>query len=232
MVDEIKVPHPELNIRILKFYEKVVPKMGWRGGIPSNDVKNWIETGENEVIDMVSWCPAGQADRSVVNVSIQSLSRVHRSGVAEDNPAVVQARMLWDRIRPAYELWKKGEEIPIDGTPLAIANFLRAEDTEVLKRNGVRTLEELISMPESSRDKIPLPSIREKVAQAKRFLAAQDQNKVAAQIKARDDEVAVLKQQMAEMQAKLDAVPRSETQPVKRGPGRPPKQPEQAEETA
>lgn len=204
----------ELNIRILKFYTKPREKV--------SDIAYVGADGMPEMEDWVSWCPVGQADRLVVNEAIKRIDRVPKGAV--DNPAVQQARALRDYIMPKYEAWRKSEEIPLDGTPLTVATFLREEDIDALKKAGIRSLEEFATLPDSIRDRIHMPRVREAQAQAVRFLGAKDQNAAAAKMKAQEDmiakqgaELAALQQQMQALMAASLPAPA----PERRGRGQP-----------
>jgi sulfur carrier protein ThiS len=95
--------------------------------------------------------------------------------------------------------------MPETGTPIAALNFLRREDVDVLKRSSIRTVEELANLPDSVIDSVKLPSMRNKRTQAQHFLAAQDTNKTAAQMAARDEQLAIQGAQIAELMAELKA---------------------------
>jgi hypothetical protein len=191
-----------LNIRIHRFYEAVEP-------VRDKDGK---PTGELKAHDMVDYGPPGQMDKLVVPARIERMKRAAEPDAMNQNPAM---RVAWDRwkfIEPHYNAWKKGEELPQDGVPLAALNFLRAEDAAVLKRHGIKTAQDLRDMLDSDLSKVPLPAMREKRVQAKHFLEAQDTNKAAARIAAAESkaddtarELEALKAQMASfMAAKQD----------------------------
>ncbi len=176
----------DLNIYVQKFYTKAKEKTEGElvlgpDGLPILE-------------DWVAYAPRGQ-DRLVVREKIERLHRINHR-VPKEHPAYKAAAARWDYIRPLYESWKKGEELPVNGTPLAVANFIRAEDADTLKKAGVRTLEELIDLPEHHRDRINVPRVREMVVQAKRFLEMQDRNLALSEVKKRDDEINLLKQQV------------------------------------
>jgi hypothetical protein len=214
-----------LNIRILKFYTKAREKesdIAWQNP----------DTGLPELEDWVSYCPTGQANMLVVNEAIKRIDRVAPGAV--DNPAVQAARAIRDYIMPKYEAWRKHEEIPLDGTPLAIGTFFREEDVEAIKKAGIRTIEEFATLPDSARDKIQAPRVRELQAQAVRFLNAKDQNAAAARAKVHEDTIAKQGEELATLRAQMEALLASQVAPpadgeVKRGRGRPPKQHEDAE---
>lgn len=184
----------DLNIRVYGFETR--PE-------PAKDA-NGKPTGEIVMRDYVKYGPPLAADRLVVEARVERLLKAPRpvngNNIAE-NAAYTRAQF----IRPLYEAWKRGEELPETGTPLAACNFLRAEDVAVLKMAGVRTAEELAGMLDTNLAQVKLPQMREKRAQAKRFLEAQDTNKAAAKLAAQSEEIAELKAQMQALMAAKNA---------------------------
>lgn len=207
---------PKLNFRILEFYTK--PKERTEGDVVVDE-----KTGMPVMEDWVRTCPIGQADRTATPHLIRRISKIDNRNV--DNPGYRMAYDFWQAIKPHYETWKRGEEVPIEGTPLAVASFLTKEAIEAIKKAGIRTLEEFVELNDSTRDRINMPRAREAQAQAKRVLDAKDQNAAAAKIDAQAGELAALKAQMAELiAAQANAV----LAEPKRGPGRPRKEQEAA----
>lgn len=180
----------DLNIRVYGFESRAEPA---RDG-------NGKETGEIVMRDYVKYGPPLQADRLVVETRVERLLKAPKptngNNIAQ-NAAYARAEF----IRPLYEAWKRGEQLPEEGTPLAACNFLRSEDVSVLKMAGVRTVEELANMLDTNLGQVRLPSMREKRAQAKKFLEAQDTNKSAAKLAAQEQTIEELKKQMAELMA-------------------------------
>ena len=206
----------ELNIFIQKFYTKAREK--------TEGVMALGPDGNPILDDWVSYSPRGQ-DRLVVNERVEHILRVD-DRMNRDHPAWIAANARREYIRPAYEAWKKGEEIPAEGTPLGVATFIGPDNAEILKRAGIRTLEELVNTPEHNRQKLNVPRIREIVVQAQRFLDMKDTNAHMAALSKQDEEIKALKAQVeALMNMKAETVEIVE----KRGPGRPPKPKEAAE---
>lgn len=174
--------------------------------------------------DMVEYGPIGQAGRTHVVARIDEISKVSPNPGA--NPALQAAKFRWEFIKPKYEAWKNNQELPAEGTPLAAWNFLTQQQAEILRVNGVRSVEDVSVLSDAHFNRIPIPNLRSIAEAAKKFLDASDVNKFAAQMKEKDETINALTariDQMAEMLAGMQ-------QPEKRGPGRPRK--EQSEEAA
>jgi hypothetical protein len=173
-------------------------------------------TKEPRARDMVEYGPIGQAGRTQVNERIDILKSVQ--AVAGANPAVHAARAMWEYIKPRYEAWKSNQELPETGTPLAAWNHLTPQQAEILRVNGVRSVEDCAQLTDTHINRIPIPNLRSIIEAAKKFLDHKDVNRFDAEMKAKDDTIAALTarvDQLAEMVANGEA--------PKRGPGRPPK---------
>jgi hypothetical protein len=173
-------------------------------------------TKEPRARDMVEYGPIGQAGRTQVNERIDILRSVQ--AVAGANPAVHAARAMWEHIKPRYEAWKSNQELPETGTPLAAWNHLTPQQAEILRVNGVRSVEDCAQLTDTHINRIPIPNLRSIIEAAKKFLDHKDVNRFDAEMKAKDDTIAALTarvDQLAEMVANGEA--------PKRGPGRPPK---------
>ena len=184
-----------------------------------DDPKN---PGKQRARDMVEYGPIGQAGRTHVVERIDILSRVQK--VAGVNPSVMAARVMWDFIRPRYEAWKTNQDLPETGTPLAAWNHLTQQQAEILRVNGVRSVEDVAQLTDTHFHRIPIPNLRTIVEAAKKFLDSKDINTFSAQLAAKDDTIAALSarlDQLAEMVAR-----QSEEEPKRRG--RPPKSEEVA----
>lgn len=182
--------------------------------------------GQTRARDMVEYGPIGQAGRTHVCERIDVLSRVQKvSGV---NPSVQAARIMWDFIRPRYEAWKANQELPETGTPLAAWNHLTQAQAEILRVNGVRSVDDVALLTDTHIHRIPIPNLRSIIEAAKKFIDSKDVNKFTAQMAAKDEMIAALTQrvdQLAQMVADQQAGDRAEA-PRRRG--RPPKEAEAA----
>jgi hypothetical protein len=129
--------------------------------------------------------------------------------------------VLWDFIKPRYEAWKTNQDLPETGTPLAAWNHLTQQQAEILRVNGIRSVEDVSTLTDVHFNRIPIPNLRSIVEASKKFLDSKDVNSFTSELQAKDEQLAAANariDQMAEMLAKL-----MEEQPAKRGPGRPPK---------
>jgi len=180
--------------------------------------KFWTEyktgkKGETREIDMVEYSPIGSIQKTSIPKSIKEISSViPLEGRGAHNPAVLMAHMRWDAIRPSYEAWKKGHEIPLDGTPLAAWPGLTNEQAQLLKMKGVKTVEQIAALTDTHKQSMGVPGLHDMITNAQRFLKAQEKSVVVDALSKKDEEIAELRAQMAEL---VDMVKE------KRKPGRP-----------
>ena len=194
----------KLPILIHRFYTVYEP-----------DPKN---PGATRARDMVEYGPIGATGRTHVTERIDILSKVQ--AVAGVNPSIMAARVMWDFIRPRYEAWKNNQELPETGTPLAAWNHLTQAQAEILRVNGIRSVEDVTMLTDSHFTRIPIPNLRSIVEAAKKFLDSKDVNKFSAEMAAKDKTI-------ADLTARVDQLAEMVANP-KRGPGRPPKTEEAA----
>lgn len=83
-------------------------------------------------------------------------------------------KAIWSMIEPAYTAWKSGQEVPETGTPLGAWPGLNAAQADVLKRSGIRTVEEVANITDGQAEKIKLPDMRGLRRQAQAFLDARE----------------------------------------------------------
>ncbi len=127
---------------------------------------------------------------------------------------VLEAR--WNRIAPAYEAWKRGQDIPVDGTPLAAWAGVSPEQAAHMRAMGILTVEGVRDMGEGAIARLPFPNARQMPKLAADFLSSKTEAD-------KDRELADMRERMAIMEEML-ATAGAE----KRGPGRPKKQTEEA----
>jgi hypothetical protein len=175
------------------------------------------KTKQPRARDMVEYGPIGSAGRTHVTERIDILSKVQK--IAGANPAVTAARVMWDFIEPRYQAWKTNQDLPETGTPLAAWNHLTQAQAEILRVNGVRSVEDVALLTDTHLTRIPIPNLRSIIEAAKKFIDSKDVNKFTSELAAKDETIAALTQrvdQLAEMvAAKEPDAPRR---------GRPPKE--------
>ena len=193
----------KLPLVIHRFFTKYVP-----------DPKN---PGKTIARDMVDFGPIGAAGRSQVVERIDVLSSVKKNGGI--NPAVGMSQTIWEFIKPRYDAWKTNQDLPQEGTPLAAWNALTPEQAEVLRVNGVKSVEDMATLTDTHITRIPIPNMRTLIAQAKAFITATDSNRFAAEMKAKDETIANLAAKVDQLAGMVAA--KNEEQLAKRKPGRP-----------
>lgn len=174
--------------------------------------------------DIVEYGPIGQLDRTLNIEKIEKLSKILPLQGNEQNPAVAMAHARWESIRPRYEAWKSGNEMPLQGTPLAAWNGVTPEQAKIFKASNIRTVEEVAELNDATRARIPLPGLQALIDSAKRYIASSDfaqyqkalldkdeQIRKLEQGNAqRDEDMAEMRKAMAEMRGMLAAI---QTQP-------------------
>jgi len=169
-----------------------------------------------KAVDMVEIAPSGEAfERTHTWHRIKDITPPAHPNMS--SPSHIAMVERWKAIGPAYDAWKKGMDIPEDGTPLAVWSAVSPEQVDVFRRMGLRTVEDVSTMSESAVDKLPFPNKRKFPQLARDFLANRDKAGAAAEMDA-------MREQMAAMQEMLVEYRNAE----KRGPGRPRKEAEAA----
>jgi hypothetical protein len=191
-------------------------------------------------VDKVAYGPVGMLDKSLVVSDVTRLYKTLQPLEGSQDPAVHQAHARWAAIEPLYKAYKSGQEAPLNGTPLAAWNALTPEQADVLKRNGIKTVEEISLLTDVHISRFPMPGLKDLIKQAKNFIDSADQTRFSAKLAEKDSEVAALQaenlerasqvaelmekvKQLAEivaMQGAEDADPAAV--PAPRKPGRPP----------
>lgn len=160
---------------------------------------------ENQEVDWVSYAPA----HSPINT--QNWERIKHLEVTDEmlqgdiTEKLRSMKVRWDQITPAYRAWKAGHEVPINGTSLSAWPGITPEKAEVLRRSGIRTVEEVAMLVEGQLEKIQLPGMRDMRQSAKVFLANRGAAEAAERETERDNEIAVLKAQLEENNERLAA---------------------------
>ena len=171
---------------------------------------------ELEARDWVEWSPMHDP-KATTREMIKFLRPPEEITEEEQNKAekYMYMREIWRQVEPAYNAWKAGNEIPLDGTPLSAWAGVTPEQIEVLRPAGVKTVQNLANMTESQMNKIMLPGLRNLKSTAIEYLASREKTAQAEEVADLKAKLEALSQMMAEKQDAEVA--------AKRGPGRPPK---------
>lgn len=173
------------TLQIVKFEQR--PRQNTDGSLLMED---WVTIG-----------PVGGTERSVTNWRVRDIVERLRP-LATNDPASIQAHARADIVRRAYQMWKSGQELPEEGTPLAAWNAVTPAQAEVLRTNGFKTVESVAAMTDAHVQRIPLPC-RELIRQAKAFLGAQETNRVALAMEQKDKQLEVLNAETTELRLQL-----------------------------
>lgn len=144
--------------------------------------------GKMEAVDYCTYAPRFGADKTEITDRISNLNPGDGEKLGgTDNEEQRNMRLgflkhRWSMIEREYDAWKSGHEIPESGTALGAWAGVNSNQAEVLRRHGVRTVEDLAEFPEGQLQKLQLPSTRELQRQAVAFLEGVDQAESAAQM--------------------------------------------------
>ena len=160
---------------------------------------------ENVEVDWVRYAPSHSPVNTINEERVKHLvvtDAMLQGDVAEKTKLM---GLRWQQIEPAYRAWKSGNDLPVNGTPLAAWAGVTAEKAEVLRRYAIRTVEEVRDLTEGQMEKIQLPGMRDMRKQAAIFLQGKGAADAAAREAERDSEIAALKAQLMETQERFSA---------------------------
>lgn len=172
-----------LPLRILRFWPEYKPN----------------PDGTLRAIDMIAYCAPGMAHMRVTVDAVSRLAKVRPYTANSEDEAAKLANLRWNAIKPAYDAWKKGEELPDSGTPLSAWLGITAEESAIVKQAGIRSVEELANANDTVLGHIKLPRVRDLREGAKMFVASKDQNATAMRVEAAEKKSAELESQLEEM---------------------------------
>lgn len=172
--------------------------------------------GETVERDFVEYCPPGMADKRTTVRTVKSVLSV-QPNPDPDNTAAQMSLMTANVVRPAYEAWKKGEQLPEHGTPLAAWAGLSDAQARELKKAELFTIEDVAAMTDAMMDAVNLPDVRRLRTTAQQWLESREDSKVLDALAEKDAKLAALEEQLAEMQAAMSAKPADDDEPKRRG---------------
>lgn len=184
--------------------------------------------GTLKEVDKVEYCGIGKAGTSTTVARIGDLKRVVPDA-DPDNVAHMMALGRWNFIRPQYEAWKAGNELPVDGTPLAAWPGLTKAQADIIRASGLRTVEEIAESPHSLISKVQLPGMTEIQRQAKLFVENAPKAKIDERLAASEADNAELRAQLEELRQIVVA---RDAEPDEDKPARKPRRAAQPETVA
>lgn len=178
------------------------------------------ETGKmDRPVDWVTYAPVHSASYTSITERVEFL-RPDPAKIKNDDQGLKLdlMRYRWSIIEPAYNAWKEGHEIPLEGTPLGVWPGINEAQAQAFRSAGLKTVEHIATMPDSIMSRIPLPGVRDLKAQAQAFLEAADRNAVASKVAEQDGEIAALKEQLAAAMELLEEQTKGSKKPAKKEP--------------
>jgi len=149
-------------------------------------------------VDMVLLAPQGASFEKVQTwYSVESLrppENPNERVASSDSFMALKAR--WEIIEPAYEAWKSGTEIPVNGTPLEAWSGVSPQQVAFLKQMKIMTVEDVRDMDDQSLASCRWPDARRLPKLAADYLSGAD-------LAAKDIEIAEMRERMEAMEAML-----------------------------
>lgn len=174
-----------------------------RHGYKLDDKGNRIKTLQEE--HWVSYSPAHSPLNTVNTERVRVMyPDPTRMGEDQDGEKLRFMSHRWAQIEPAFNAFKEGREIPLNGTPLAAWAGITQEQAEVLRQHSLRTVEEVRDLTESQLERVRLPGMRELRNQAKLFLENTTASANAAREAEKDAQIEAMRERMEAMEALLE----------------------------
>lgn len=144
--------------------------------------------GSMKEIEWVTWVKKGTQNPST---NVERVDRLRKANSPE-----------WQVIAPYYDSWKKGQEAPINGTPLEAWPGATRELIKALKASNILSVDDFCDMEDSAITRLAIPSLREKRRQAQAFREAlkstsgiaSENAKLKAQLEHQAKELAALRE--------------------------------------
>jgi hypothetical protein len=111
----------------------------------------------------------------------------------------------WKLIEPAYTAWKNGQELPVDGTAISSWPGLPKAVGDAFIRSGIKTIEEIASMNETTLSRVAVPNIRAYIKQAQDYFVNRDKGINASKAAETEKKIQDLQDQLAAAMELLEA---------------------------
>lgn len=155
---------------------------------------------KGDPIDWVLLAPPGESRQTT-----QTWHRVSKL-IPIDRPTDVEARSdsyqamkaRWEKIKPAYDAWKQGHELPETGTPLAAWSGVSQEQADILKSFNIKTVEDVTTIGDSDLQRIPVPNLRQLKKLAGDYLEARPMADMQAELAAANERMAAMEEMLSQ----------------------------------
>lgn len=154
------------------------------------------------------------ADAPGEYIEVHAVDLVKKGSNGESTPwkinALRQNAMLWEYVEPMYERWLKGQEEPVNGTPLDVLPFVHPNLIDHLRHINIRTAEDLAGLTDNDMQRVGMGA-QEMRMKAKSYVASKNNEmQLADSLKAalaeRDAENDKLRADMDEMRIQLETL--------------------------
>jgi hypothetical protein len=173
---------------------------------------------EMRAVDWVTWAHRGDLGNAA---NTDKVARIEKPLMSSDDNGQLEENPVWTAIKGQYEAWKKGQDVPINGTPLAAWSALTPAQATVFRTAGFASVEDIGQMTDALLAKIRIPNARQIRDMARAYSEHRAGNAVnEAKFATMASEMEALKAQLAEATEALTRL----AEPEKRGPGRPRKE--------
>lgn len=146
--------------------------------------------------DWVEWVKKGENGGARCQEAIARLAPSPK----KSRPATIE----WAVIGPAYDAWKRGEEIPTTGTPLYAWAGASKELVTELRKFNIYSIEDLAEFPDHKISQVPLANLRDLRARARAWVEAKSTTDVGASLAVRDKSISELQNVNADLQKQLE----------------------------
>jgi hypothetical protein len=164
----------------------IVPLEFWVEYAAKLDGKGNEIPGEYVPVEKVRWAKKGMQNGSE---TVEKVARL-----------IKHDKIVWSVLEPYYTAWKRNEEMPVNGVPIDALPFISKQLAKVLKSAHILSAEDFVATPESLLHKLGIPGILGFKAKCDTFLKAKaNEAVIVAQMAAKDERIAFMEQQMAEL---------------------------------
>lgn len=172
----------------------VVPIEYWKDFEPDP-----ARPGELREVHYVKWGKRGDLQNYANVISIPLLQKTMKDadhGTAQDP--------VWVALKPSYEAWLAGQEVPVDGTALEAWPALTKTQVRLFREHKYRTIEDVAAMAEHNLGQVKMPDVRRLRDMARAWMKNREGSaQVEAMFAEQAEKMTAQNEKMAEMQEQL-----------------------------